>query len=173
MQCTSTYPAQPEDLHLNVLKTYAIAFPKAVLGYSGHEVGVSTTIAAAALGAKVIERHFTMDRTMKGGDHAASLEPEGLKKVVKYVRTVTKALGSPHKRKLACEEACFVKLSKSIVSAVPIAKGTTITREMLTTKGPGSGISPMDIEKVVSGKFVAKDDIPEDVVIHYSMLIDA
>lgn len=162
MQCTSTYPCKPEDIHLNVLQTYKLAFPEAVLGYSGHEVGIATTVAASVLGAKVVERHFTLDRTMKGGDHAASLEPGGLEKVCKYIRVCEQAMGSPHKRKLDAEQACFVKLSKSVVSAIAIPAGTVITRDMLTTKGPGRGISPMDMEKVV-GKAAMKD-IPEDIV---------
>lgn len=162
MQCTSTYPCKPKDIHLNVLKTYAVAFPNAMLGYSGHEVGIATTVAASVLGAKVVERHFTLDRTMKGGDHAASLEPAGLEYVCKYVRVCESAMGSPHKRKQEAEEACFVKLSKSVVSAVEIPVGTVITREMLTTKGPGRGISPMDLHLVVGKK--ALKDIEEDSV---------
>ena len=162
MQCTSTYPCKPEDIHLNVLQTYKLAFPRAVLGYSGHEVGIATTVAASVLGAKVVERHFTLDRTMKGGDHAASLEPGGLEKVCKYIRVCEQAMGSPHKRKLDAEQACFVKLSKSVVSAVSIPAGTVITRDMLTTKGPGRGISPMDMDKVVGKKAIK--EIPEDSV---------
>ena len=89
-------------------------------------------------------------------------EPAGLEKICKYIRVCEEAMGSPHKRKLDAEQACFVKLSKSVVSAVTIPAGTVITRDMLTTKGPGRGISPMDMDKVV-GKQAIKD-ISEDVV---------
>jgi len=155
----------PSDLHLNVIPTFQKSFPNAIIGYSGHEICTSTTVAAVALGAKVVERHFTLDRKMKGGDHAASLEPDDLAKLCKYIRTIEDALGDPIKKLLPSEKECFVKLTKSIVSGTPILKGTTITRAMLVTKGPGSGISPMDMECVV-GK-AAMCDIDEDVVLHW------
>lgn len=169
LQCTSSYPANFEDLHLNVIKTYQKTFPTCVIGYSGHEKGVAICTAALTLGAKVIERHFTLDRTMKGGDHAASLEPQGLRTLIRNIKDTEKALGSFEKKKLPCEEACFKKLSKSIVSNCIIPKGSSIGRHMLTTKGPGTGISPMDLDKVV-GK-IANVDIPYDIIIKTDMLM--
>ncbi len=163
MQCTSTYPAKFNEIHLNVLHTYRREFPEAVVGYSGHELGIAIPPVAVALGARIIERHFTLDRTMKGGDHAASLEPQGFSKMVRDIRHTEQALGSFEKTVQESEAPVFKKLAKSIVSMTTIQKGQTITRDMLTTKGPGDGISPMRMNEVVGKK--AGQDIPEDTVI--------
>ena len=114
LQCTSSYPTLNEDIHLNVIPRYIKEFPNAVIGYSGHEKGIAVSLAAVALGAKIVERHFTLDRTMKGGDHAASLEEPGLSKLIRDIRVIETALGTSEKRKLQNEEKCFIKLSKSL-----------------------------------------------------------
>jgi len=163
LQCTSTYPAEFNELNLNVLHTYQEKFPHVVVGYSGHEAGIAIPPAAVALGARIIERHFTLDRTMKGGDHAASLEPQGFAKMVRDIRHIEAAMGSYKKEMQASEKPIYKKLAKSIVSNAEIAVGTTITRDMLTTKGPGTGINPMRMDEVV-GKTVTQN-IQEDTVI--------
>ncbi len=169
MQCTSTYPAEFEDINLRVIQTYQSVFPDVVVGYSGHEKGIAMTLAACVLGAKVVERHFTLDRTMKGGDHAASLEPAGFNKMVRDIRAYEVALGDGVKRIVDAEKPIFIKLAKSVVSRVSIKAGDVIEREMLTTKGPGNGISPMDINEVVGKR--AKYDIEGDKVIRYEDLV--
>ena len=163
LQCTSTYPTAFDQIHLNVIKTFKKEFPNYVIGYSGHELGIAVPIASVSLGAKIIERHFTLDRTMKGGDHAASLEPQGFKKMVRDIRNIEQAMGGYNKEVQELEAPIFKKLSKSIVSATNIEAGETITLDKITTKGPGTGISPMKIDTLV-GK-TAKVDIPEDCVI--------
>jgi len=163
LQCTSTYPSSFEEIHLNVLDTYRAEFPDTVIGYSGHELGIAVTAAAVVKGARIIERHFTLDRTMKGGDHAASLEPGGFAKLVRDIRHIEVSMGSGEKQVQESEREVFKKLAKSVVSATAIPAGTTITREMLTTKGPGTGISPARIGEVVGQ--VAKVNIDKDVVI--------
>ena len=163
LQCTSTYPAAFSEVHLNVLQTYIKEFPDAIIGYSGHEQGIAIPPAAVALGAKIIERHFTLDRTMKGGDHAASLEPQGFTKMVRDIRAIEEAMGNSQKEIQESEEPIFKKLSKSIVSAVEIKVGIPITIGMLTTKGPGTGISPMRMNELI-GK-ISTRDIPGDQVI--------
>ncbi len=167
MQCTSSYPAPFEELDLNVIQTYAKKFPSCVVGYSGHEKGISVAIASCVLGAKVIEKHFTLDRCMKGSDHACSLEPEGLKKMIRDIRVVETSLGKFKKVIQPSEEACTKKLRKSIVSAIRIPKDTTITRDMLTVKGPGTGISPTKIDDIV-GK-ITSVDIEEDILLDTTM----
>jgi sialic acid synthase len=153
LQCTSTYPCQdPSEINLNVMQTYREQFPDAVVGYSGHESGLQISIAAATLGAKVIERHFTKNRTWRGSDQAASLEKAGLEKLIRDIRVIESALGDGVKRMNESERPCFVKLSKSCVSAVPIVKGSVIDRQMVTTKGPGKGISPMYIDLLVGAR---------------------
>jgi sialic acid synthase SpsE len=108
MHCTSSYPCRYEDLHLRVIPALKARYGLAV-GFSGHHSSVAIDMAAVALGATVVERHFTLDRTMKGTDQAASLEPTGMEKVVKYIRATELALGSPEKRVLECEEAVRLK----------------------------------------------------------------
>jgi N-acetylneuraminate synthase/sialic acid synthase len=164
LQCTSTYPSAFSEVHLNVLQTFMKEFPDTVIGYSGHEQGIAIPPAAVALGAKIIERHFTLDRTMKGGDHAASLEPQGFAKMVRDIRAVEESMGSFKKEIQKSEPPVFKKLAKSIVSAVEIKVGQKITIEMLTTKGPGTGISPTRISELI-GKITIKD-IPADEVIN-------
>ena len=163
LQCTSTYPSAFSEVHLNVLQTYMKEFPDTVIGYSGHEQGIAIPPAAVALGAKIIERHFTLDRTMKGGDHAASLEPQGFAKMVRDIRHIEEAMGNTEKKIQESEAPVFRKLAKSIVSAVNINSGETITTEMLTTKGPGTGISPMRLNELI-GK-ISRIDIPADKVL--------
>ena len=163
LQCTSTYPSAFSEVHLNVLQTYMKEFPDTVIGYSGHEQGIAIPPAAVALGAKIIERHFTLDRTMKGGDHAASLEPQGFAKMVRDIHHIEEAMGNTQKKIQESEAPVFRKLAKSIVSAVNISSGDSITANMLTTKGPGTGISPMRLNELL-GK-ISKIDIPADQVI--------
>jgi sialic acid synthase len=164
LQCTSTYPSSFEEINLNVISTMSQAFPEAVIGYSGHELGIAITSAAVAMGAKIIERHFTLDRTMKGGDHAASLEPGGFEKMVRDIRHIEQAQGSFIKEVQPSEAPIFKKLAKSIVSAVDIKSGSSLHRDMLTTKGPGTGISPARLGELI-GKRVRRD-ISSDTVLH-------
>ncbi len=166
LQCTSTYPAKFKEINLNVIKTYIDNFPNAVIGYSGHELGIAIPTVSVALGARIIERHFTLDRTMKGGDHAASLEPLGFKKMVRDIRHVEEALGSYDKTMQESEKPIFKKLGKSIVSLVNIPSGTIIDKKMITTKGPGNGISPMKFKEIIGKKTII--DINEDTVIKES-----
>lgn len=163
MQCVSTYPAEFEDINLNVIKTYQQEFPDCVIGYSGHEKGIAIPVAAVALGARIVERHFTLDRTMKGGDHSASLEPQGFSKMVRDIRATEKALGKGDKKLLEVELPVKKKLAKSIVTAQYIASGTTLTLDLLTTKGPGTGLSPQKMNEVVGKK--AARNIPADTVV--------
>ena len=163
LQCTSTYPSAFSEVHLNVLHIFMKEFPDTVIGYSGNEQGIAISPVAVALGAKIIERHFTLDRTMKGGDHAASLEPQGFAKMVRDIRHIEEAMGSTEKKIQESEAPVFRKLAKSIVSAVDINSGDSITADMLTTKGPGTGISPMRLNDLI-GK-ISKIDIPADQVI--------
>ena len=163
LQCTSTYPTAFEQIHLNVINTFKEKFSDYVIGYSGHELGIAIPIASVSIGARIIERHFTLDRTMKGGDHAASLEPQGFKKMVRDIRNIEKAMGSHNKTIQESEIPIFKKLSKSIVSAIDIEVGDVITLDKITTKGPGTGISPMKIDSLI-GK-TAKVKIPIDSII--------
>lgn len=161
LQCTSAYPLEAEDVNLRVITEYQKDFPDIPIGYSGHESGVSITVAAVALGAKVVERHITLDKTWKGSDHEASLEPAELAELVRSIRLVERALGSGIKRMLPCEKPCHDKLGKSVVAKVKIPKGTVLTEDMLTVKvAEPMGVVAEDIFQLV-GKTV-KDDVEED-----------
>jgi len=110
LACTSTYPCKPEDLHLERIHTLKEEFPDFLIGYSGHEPGLWTTLCAVAMGAKLVERHITLDRTMKGSDHAASIEPKGLQMLVREIRNFEKARGSGEIGVRACEEKDIKRL---------------------------------------------------------------
>jgi N-acetylneuraminate synthase len=113
LACTASYPADPHDLNLNRLRTLQEIYPSLPVGWSGHEVGVYTSVAAVALGAKIVERHFTLDRSSWGSDQAASLEPQGFRKMVEETRTLESALGSPELRLLDCERDVMAKLRRT------------------------------------------------------------
>lgn len=156
LQCTSCYPTTPENINLKVLKTYQSQFSSVTIGYSGHEQGTIASLGAVALGAKIIERHITLDRNMDGPEHIASLEEPEFKNLVKQIRIMEKCLGSPDKKKLSCELDNFQTHSKSLVLKKNIKKNKTITREHLTCISPGTGISPMRLYYVI-GKQVSLD----------------
>ncbi|XP_043916885.1 sialic acid synthase [Protopterus annectens] len=150
LQCTSAYPLEAEDVNLRVIQEYQKEFPDIPIGYSGHESGIAITLAAVALGAKVVERHVTLDKTWKGNDHQASLEPDELAELVRSIRLVENAMGSPIKQMLPCELACHNKLGKSVVAKVAIEAGTVLTLDMLTVKvAEPKGVCPEDIFKLV------------------------
>lgn len=165
MQCTSSYPTPPNELNLSVIPTYRALFADATIGYSGHEQGTSTTLAAVAMGATVVERHFTLCKQMQGGDHKASLMPDELTRLCADIAEVAVAMGSSQKKIQPSEKACFLKLTKSIVSARPIKAGTRFTADDLTVKGPGADaahLSPIYLHDLLAGG-VALVDIEEDV----------
>ena len=112
LHCVSTYPTPPEELNLNVLKTFQKNYPNLIVGYSGHETGLSTTYAAVALGAKIVERHITLDRAMWGTDHSASIEPQGLKTLVSNIRDIEVAMGDGIKNITAGELPIREKLRR-------------------------------------------------------------
>lgn len=162
LQCTSTYPAENEDLNLRAIDLLRREFGLLV-GYSGHERGIAPSEAAVALGACVVERHVTTDRTLAGPDHAASLEPRGLGLLVRNIRNVEAALGAPVKRVLERERPVRERLAKSVVAARDIRAGERLGANDLTVKGPGSGISPRFLGALVG--VVAKHDIPADTLV--------
>ena len=166
LHCVSTYPSDSEEINLRNMETLRETF-NCPVGYSGHERGIAVSEAAVALGACVVERHFTLDRAMKGPDHAASLEPPGLFKLIRDMRNIEKSIGTSEKRIQEREMSIRTKLAKSVVAAVDIPKGTVIKREMLTVKGPNTGLSPKYIY-ILPGKRAVKD-IKADTVITKEM----
>lgn len=147
LHCTSNYPANPRNVHLRAMKTLKAAFQHPV-GYSDHTTGTSIPAAATALGACVIEKHFTLDKTMDGPDHAASLEPDQLQQMIKNVRTVRTALGSPEKKPVSSERKHRETVRKSIITTQNLGKGTCISEQNVTIKRPGTGIDPGNLDLV-------------------------
>ncbi len=151
LHCTTEYPAPIEDVNLRAMQTLAEYFGTKV-GYSDHTEGIEVPVAAVAMGAAVIEKHFTLDRTMEGPDHKASLEPEELAEMVQAIRKVELALGS-EKKQVSRQEAANRKVArKSIVAARDIQAGEIFTEENLTVKRPGDGISPMKWPEILGKK---------------------
>lgn len=142
LHCNTEYPTPFCDVNLLAMKQMAYVLKKPI-GYSDHTVGIEVPIAAVALGAVVIEKHFTLDRTMEGPDHKASLEPDELKAMVSAIRNIEKSLGDGRKKRTESEEKNCAVARKSIVAKCKIQKGETFTEENLTVKRPGTGISPM------------------------------
>ena len=144
LHCVTQYPAPPHAIHLRAMATMAAAFGLPV-GYSDHTLGIEVALAAVALGATVIEKHFTLDRTLPGPDHAASLEPDELKRMVAGIRTIEAALGSPRKGPAAEEMANRDVARRSVVAARALRAGEPMALDALTCKRPGTGLSPMRI----------------------------
>ena len=161
LQCTAAYPCQPEDMNLRVIETYTSEFPGAVIGLSDHQSGVAMAVVGYTLGARVFEKHFTLNRAWQGTDHAFSLEPVGLRKLVRDLHRAEVALGDGVKKTLDAEMTPITKMSKKIVAACDIPEGTVLTRGHLTFKSPGDGIPPYKLDEAL-GRTVAaalsKDD---------------
>jgi len=150
LQCTASYPCKDEDMNLRVLETYSKTFPEVVLGLSDHQDGVCLGPAAIALGARVFEKHFTLNHSAKGTDHAFSLEPEGLATYRRYLDKAFAALGSAEKLPLGCEAGPIRKMGKSLVAARRIEAGEAITRDMVAIKSPAGGLDPYHLDEVLS-----------------------
>ena len=166
--CLSLYPSPEEKINLSFMDVLKAKFHPLPVGYSGHEMELMPTLVAVARGATIIERHLTLDKTMKGSDHSASLEPAQLKELVDSIRRIEKILGQPEKIIYDELKPLRDKLAKSVATTKPIKKGTMITRDMLTVKGPGTGIMPSQIDFII-GK-IAKEDVAEDVILPKSAI---
>ncbi|MDD9148063.1 N-acetylneuraminate synthase [Sporolactobacillus sp. CQH2019] len=162
LHCTSNYPAAMEDVNLNAMLTMKHAF-KVPVGYSDHTKGIEIPAAAVALGAEIIEKHLTLDKTMKGPDHKASLEPAELKKMVESIRNVEMSLGDGVKRCNKSEANTRMVARKSIVARRDLKKGEKLTLTNLDFKRPESGISPIYIHLIVNRKIV-KDIKQNDLI---------
>lgn len=162
LHCSSEYPAPVEDANLRAMLTIRNAFAVAV-GYSDHTEGIAVATAAVALGATVLEKHLTLDRTLPGPDHKASLEPAEFAAMVKAVRTVDRALGDGIKRPTEGERSNILVVRKSIVASTSIRAGETFTCENITAKRPGTGISPMHWDEVL-GRRASRNFLPDEPI---------
>jgi N,N'-diacetyllegionaminate synthase len=162
LHCNTEYPTPMEDVNLKAMLTIRDELGVAV-GYSDHTLGIEIPVAAVALGATVIEKHFTLDRTLPGPDHKASLEPDELKAMVTAIRNIEKAMGNGVKKPSPSEIKNIPIARKSIVAKKPIKKGDLFTKENLTVKRPGTGISPMEWDTFI-GSYTNKEYQEDDLI---------
>lgn len=167
LHCAINYPPNFQDLHLRAMETMRKAF-NVPIGFSDHTMGVSADIAAVALGAKVIEKHFTISRKLKGPDHPFAVEPDELKAMVQGIRETEAALGSTLKKHTEAESEMYKLGRRSLVAACNISKGTKITRAMLEVKRPGFGIPTKMMDQVIGR--TAKQNIQEDDILSWEMV---
>lgn len=162
LHCTTEYPAPLNEVNLRAMQTISQSFGVA-MGYSDHTDGISVPIAAVAMGATVIEKHLTLNRTMEGPDHRASLEPEQFAAMVQGIRVIERVMGDGIKRPTASELANLDVVRKSIVAARPIQAGEPFSAENIIAKRPGTGISPMHWDAVI-GRTAARAYAPDELI---------
>jgi len=149
LQCTAAYPPAFEEIDIRVIETFRRHFPDAVVGFSSHDSGIAMATLAYAFGSRVVEKHFTLNRAMKGTDHAFSLEPVGLRKLVRDLKRARVAIGSGEKHIHPSEIGAGKKMGKKIVARHDMVVGTVLTVADLAMKSPGDGLSPAEIHGVV------------------------
>jgi sialic acid synthase SpsE/SAM-dependent methyltransferase len=167
--CTSTYPCPFEDIHLNNLETFRHEFPNKVIGYSGHEKGFIPTLAAVSKGAKIVERHVTLDKTMRGSDHKGSIEPNELKELIDAIHIIEQSLGTHVKEIRNSEIKGMEKLTKSLCSNKNMKKGHILSIDDIIVKHPGTGISPIRLDKIIGTKLNC--DINVDTILKEEHLL--
>ena len=163
LQCTAAYPADAEEMDLRVIETFRKSFPGTVVGLSSHDRGIAFPIAAYALGARIIEKHFTLDRSMKGTDHAFSLEPSGMEKMVRDLKLTRIALGNGIKKQHQREASGIRKMGKMLIYSTDISAGSTIKESDFEIVSPNDGISPQEVSNLI-GKKLTKSVKEDDVV---------
>lgn len=168
LQCTAGYPAEFSELNLSVITTFRERFPNTVIGLSSHDNGIAMAVAAYMLGARVVEKHFTLNHTWKGTDHAFSLEPIGFRKMVRDLERVKVAMGDGVKRTYDSEKSPIIKMGKKLVAARDLPAGYTIRREDIALKSPGDGLPPYEMDKVIGR--VTRQELKEDDDITYEVL---
>ena len=163
LHCNTEYPTPVDDVNLKAMLTIKAAFPGVNIGYSDHTVETKIPIAAVAMGATVIEKHFTLDKNMEGPDHKASLEPDELKAMVCAIRNIEKAMGNGIKRPSPSEGKNKLIARKSLVATQPIKTGERFSADNITAKRPGTGISPMRWDEVI-GREAGRDYKTDEII---------
>ena len=168
LHCTASYPADVNDMNLNILKKLRKSFPKTLLGLSDHENGIDAAPLAYLMGARIFEKHFTLNRAWKGTDQSFSLEPQGLKKLIRNLKRIPLILGSHNKKFLKSEKEPIRKMAKSIVAAHDLSKGHIIKYKDLAFKSPGEGLKPYEYNDILYKKL--KKDIKKDELFNKDFL---
>ncbi len=166
LQCTGGYPPAWEELNLRVISTLQNNFPDIVTGFSSHDSGIAMAVAGYMLGARIIEKHFTLNRATKGTDHAFSLEPVGMRKMVRDLRRLRLALGDGQKVMYPSEEAPITKMGKSLVAQSNLEKGHVLTIDDIAMKSPGDGLPPYELDNVLGKELIQA--VSEDLQFSFS-----
>jgi len=167
LHCTTNYPCPMGEVNLRAMITMQKELD-CLVGYSDHTLGILTPIMAVALGATIIEKHFTIDKSLPGPDHHASLEPNELKNMVKEIRNTEKNLGTFDKKPTESEKEIMKFVRKSIVAKKDIGKGFIIEKDMIAIKRPGTGLKPHDLDKIIGKK--SKRQISKDEILQLDMV---
>lgn len=154
LQCTAAYPPKFEELNLKVIDTLRSRYPEVVIGYSGHDSGIAMSLVAFVLGARVIEKHFTLNRAMKGTDHAFSLEPDGMRKLVRDLSRAGLAMGDGIKQSYESEREPLRKMGKMIIAASDMKQGEILGEKHLEIRSPAEGMSPARIDFVIGRRIL-------------------
>lgn len=162
-QCTASYPVAPADMNLSVITTLGERFPDVTIGLSDHQSGIAMAVVGFVLGARVFEKHFTLNRASKGTDHAFSLEPPGLTKLVRDLKRAREALGDGVKRVLPCEEGALYKMGKKLVAARGLEAGHVLTREDVAIKSPNDGLPPYALDSVLGRRLLRSLEADENL----------
>jgi N-acetylneuraminate synthase/sialic acid synthase len=170
LHCTASYPSELEHMNLSVIPTLLKEFPHQVIGLSDHENGIDAASIAYMLGARVFEKHFTLNRAWKGTDHSFSLEPVGLQKLVRNLNRIPVLLGDSNKQPLECEKKALRKMTKSIVAARDLAEGHVLTAADLALKSPGGGLAPFEYDNLL-GRTLAVS-LSQDDMLSLDKLVD-
>jgi sialic acid synthase len=168
LQCTAGYPAEWDQLDLRVISTYRDLFPTAVVGLSSHDNGIAMAVAAYVLGARIVEKHFTLNRALKGTDHRFSLEPQGLRKMIRDLRRTKVALGDGTKSMYPSETEPIVKMAKKLVAARNLPAGHTLRPEDIGLKSPGDGLPPYELDRLVGRTL--RHPVGEDSALTFELL---
>ncbi len=164
LQCTANYPTPPEEMNLRVIETLRREFPDVVIGLSDHYNGIAMAVAAYVLGARIIEKHFTLNHTWRGSDHAMSLEPIGMRKMIRDLRRARVALGDGVKRIYPSEETALQKMGKGLVAARDLPAGHVLTYEDVAIKSPNLGLPPYELDRVVGRKLARPLSLDEGIL---------
>lgn len=167
LHCTTNYPCLLKDVNLRAMNTMQQELD-CLVGYSDHTLGLLIPPLVVALGARILEKHFTLDKNQSGPDHQASLEPHELTQMIRQIRDVEKTLGESEKKPTESEKTIMTMVRKSVIAAKNIRKGEVIQKEMLIIKRPGTGISPADIHKIIGKK--TKQNIAMDEILLWDMV---
>ena len=171
LQCTASYPPAWNELDLRVISTYRELFPSSVIGFSSHDSGIAMALAAYVLGGRIVEKHFTLNRAMRGSDHAFSLEPQGLAKMVRDLERAHVALGDGTKQMYPCEVEPSVKMAKKLVTTRALPAGHVLGLEDIAAKSPGDGLPPHELENFL-GRALGRP-VDEETTLTFELLEEA